>query len=154
MTILSILRNFRVPDGLVLHYPAASGNTGHFFPSTLLTLDDFLLNFNLLFYVATAFTRKGGDSTSNYIISPIYTPREILSKFPATKILVAEVDPLRDQGMYMGLQLKRAGVDTEIYYFRDYIHNFLQFDDSTFGIPEFQNASAKTIELFKQLLGL
>lgn len=152
VTILAILRQFRIPDGLVLHYPAASGNTGHFFPSTLLTLDDFLLNYNLLFYVATAFTRKGGDATSNFFISPIYTPPEILSRFPKTKILVAEVDPLRDQGVYFGLQLKRAGVDTEVFYFRDYVHNFLQFDDSTFGIPEFQNASKITLDLFKELL--
>jgi len=96
VTTLAILRNFRVPDGLVLHYPATSGNIGHFFPSNLLTLDDYLINFNLLFYLATAFTRKGGDPTENFIISPIYTPREILTMFPPTKILVAEVDPLRD----------------------------------------------------------
>jgi acetyl esterase len=96
VTQLAILRNFRVPDSLVLHYPTANSNTGHFFPSTLLTLDDFLLNYNLLFYVGTAFTRKGGDPSSNFILSPIYTPREVLSKFPPTKILVAEVDPLRD----------------------------------------------------------
>lgn len=96
VTSLAILRNFRVPDGLVLHYPSASSNPGHFFPSTLLTLDDLLLNLNLLFFVGSAFTRKGGDPTQNCIMSPIYTPKSVFSKFPPTKILVAEVDPLRD----------------------------------------------------------
>jgi acetyl esterase/lipase len=40
VTNLAILRNFRVPDGVILHYPSANCNIGHFFPSTMLTLDD------------------------------------------------------------------------------------------------------------------
>jgi hormone-sensitive lipase len=33
LTNLAIMRNFRVPDGLVLHYPAGNCNPNHFFPS-------------------------------------------------------------------------------------------------------------------------
>ena len=118
----------------------------------MLSLDDPLLNYSLMIYIASALTRKGGDSTKNSLLSPIYTPSFLLKKFPPTKILVAEVDPLRDNGIYLGLNLKRAGVDTELYYFKEYIHNFLQFDDVTFGIPEYQNAHEITISAFKQLL--
>lgn len=152
VTQLAILRNFQVPDGILLHYPAANSNTNHFFPSSLLTLDDPLLNYSLMIYVASAFTRKGGDSTKNSLLSPIYTPSFLLCKFPPTKILVAEVDPLRDNGIYLGLNLKRAGVDTEVFYMKEYIHNFLQFDNVTFGIPEYQNAHDITIRAFKELL--
>jgi acetyl esterase/lipase len=90
-----------------------------------------------LLHVGGAFARKGGDATKNCIISPIYTPKSVLSKFPPTKIFVAEVDPLRDQGIFLGLQMKRAGVDTEIFYMKEYIHNFLQFDSLTYGIEEY-----------------
>jgi len=41
------------------------------------------------------------------------------------KIFVAEVDPLRDNGIYLGLNMKRAGVDVEILFFKEYIHNFI-----------------------------
>lgn len=118
----------------------------------MLTLDDPLLNYSLMIYVASALTRKGGDPTKNSLLSPIYTPSFILKKFPPTKILVAEVDPLRDNGIYLGLNLKRAGVDTEVFLFKEYIHNFLQFDSPTFGIGEYQNAHEYTIRAFKQLL--
>jgi hypothetical protein len=83
VTSLAILRGFRVPDGILLHYPTGNSNVNHFFPSSLLTLDDPLLNFSLLFYIASAFTRKGGDASKNCILSPIYTPKSIFSKYPA-----------------------------------------------------------------------
>lgn len=100
---LAILRNFRVPDGCLLHYPTGNTNGNHFFPSSLLTLDDPLLNFSLLFYVGAAFARKGGSRSKNVLLSTIYTPKSIWCKFPPTKILVSEVDPLRDNGVYLGL---------------------------------------------------
>jgi len=124
VTSLAILRGFRVPDGILLHYPTGNSNTNHFFPSSLLTLDDPLLNFSLMYYVGAAFTRKGGDPSKNCLLSTIYTPKSILRKFPPTKILVAEVDPLRDNGVYLGLNMKKAGVNVKIFYFKEYIHNF------------------------------
>jgi acetyl esterase/lipase len=107
---LAILRGFRVPDGLLLHYPTGNSNVNHFFPSNLLTLDDPLLNFSLMYYVSAAFSRKGGDTSKNCMLSTIYTPKSLLQHFPKTKILVAEVDPLRDNGIYLGLTMRKAGV--------------------------------------------
>jgi hormone-sensitive lipase len=78
VTSLAILRGFRVPDGILLHYPTGNSNVSHFFPSSLLTLDDPLLNFSLMLYVASAFTRKGGDPTKNCLLSTIYTPKFLL----------------------------------------------------------------------------
>lgn len=121
---LAILRNFRVPDGILMHYPTGNSNVNHFFPSNMLCLDDPLLNISLMLYVAGAFARKGGDTSRNCIMSPIYTPKSVLRLYPPVKILVAEVDPLRDNGIYIGLNLKRVGVDTEVFYMKEYIHNF------------------------------
>jgi acetyl esterase/lipase len=78
VTTLAILRGFRVPDGILLHYPTGNTNVNHFFPSSLLTLDDPLLNFSLMLYVSAAFTRKGGDTSKNCILSTIYTPKSLL----------------------------------------------------------------------------
>ena len=54
---------------------------------------------------------------------------------------MCEVDPLRDQGVYFALKLKQAGVDTKLYFMREYIHAFLVFDSVTFGVPEYRNGS-------------
>lgn len=88
-------------------------------------------------YVSSAMTETGGNPCKNCILSPIYTPESILSKFPTTKIFVAEVDPFRDQGVYMGLTLKKAGVSAEVFYLKEYIHNFLQFQSPAFKISEY-----------------
>lgn len=114
---LAILRNFRVPDGLLLHYPAANCNPNHFLPSQMLTLDDMMCSFNLLLYVSHAFTRRGGNTARNCLISTIYTPKSLLKQFPVTKVFLAEVDPLRDMGITLALNMKKAGVLVEIFYF-------------------------------------
>ena len=75
VTSLAILRGFRVPDGILLHYPTGNSNINHFFPSSMLTLDDPLLNYQLMIYVSGALSRKGGDCTNNCFLSPIYTPK-------------------------------------------------------------------------------
>jgi hypothetical protein len=51
--------------------------------------------------------------------------------------------------VYLGLNLKKAGVDVKLYYMKEYIHNFLQFDSLSFGIPEYQHASEITVKAFK-----
>ena len=96
LTLLCIMRRFRKPDGLSLIYPACCSNINHFFPSNLLALDDPLLTGKLMNYVATAFMSKGGDATKNMILTPVYTPLEILAQMPKTWVFVCEVDPLRD----------------------------------------------------------
>lgn len=153
ITILSILRNFRTPNSLVLHQPICNSNLNHFFPSTMLALDDIFVNYSMLNYLQARGGGKLLDPTQNCLLSPIYTPRSILQKFPQTKILIAELDPLRDTGIYFALQLSKAYCDVEVFYMKDYISNFLQYDSLSFGIPEFRQAHELTMELFRRMLG-
>ena len=51
ITTLSILRNFRVPTSLVLHQPICNSNLNHFFPSTMLALDDIFVNYSMVNYL-------------------------------------------------------------------------------------------------------
>jgi len=88
-------------------------------------IDDIFLQINAMVFAATAYTRNGGDPTKNCFLSPIYTPGFILKKLPPVRMLVCEVDPTRDMGVYFALQLKRAGVNTKLYFMRDYNHAFL-----------------------------
>lgn len=43
VALLSVIRGFRRPDGLILHYPCLS-TEARFFPSNLLCLDDAILS--------------------------------------------------------------------------------------------------------------
>ena len=108
---LAILRGFRVPDSLLLHYPTGNCNPNHFFPSTMLTLDDPILGLPLMLYVGSAFARKGGDPSNNCLLSTIYTPASIWQKFPPVRMLACEVDPLRDNALYLAYNMRRAGAN-------------------------------------------
>jgi len=68
--------------------------------------------------------------------------------------MVCEVDPLRDSAMEFMLRLKKLGVDTKLFYMKDYMHGFNSFDMKNFGISEYHNGTIKTLEIFRHLLGL
>ena len=59
-----------------------------------------------------SFTRNGGDPSINPLMSPVVAPDSILKKFPPTKIIACEADPLRDSSYEFALRLKKIGVDT------------------------------------------
>ena len=44
VSILSAIRGFRKPDGILLHYPVFSIDSQRFFPSMLLSMDEELLS--------------------------------------------------------------------------------------------------------------
>lgn len=48
LTVMAIERNYRVPDGLILCYPALNLSKRHFTPSLLLSLDDPILPYPFL----------------------------------------------------------------------------------------------------------
>jgi acetyl esterase/lipase len=64
------------------------------------------------------------------------------------------VDPLRDQGVFFANRLKESGADTKLFFFKEYIHAFLQFDSLSFGIPEYRGGSKVMIEVIQELLDL
>jgi|LauGreDrversion4_2_1035121.scaffolds.fasta_scaffold160943_3 hypothetical protein len=46
--LIAILRQFRIPDGVILPYPATTSDTSYFMPSSLISIDDFLLQANMI----------------------------------------------------------------------------------------------------------
>ena len=152
VTQLCILRKFRVPDGLIMVYPECCSNLNHFFPSNLLAIDDFLLSADLLQFCAKEFLSKGGNPTKNVVLSPVYMPLSLSARFPVTRILVCEADPLRDMGVYLANHLNQAQVDVRLLILQEYVHGFLNFDSITFGIPEYHAGSRLITQLLKELL--
>ena len=78
ITNLAIQRGVRVPDGLMLIYPALMVGKTHFSPSALYSLDDTFLNANLLYLWIDFYVTQEMLEEDHYILSPMLTPDSIL----------------------------------------------------------------------------
>jgi acetyl esterase/lipase len=60
--------------------------------------------------------------------SPIFAPRELVSKVPRAWIGVAELDILKDEGVAYGDMLKREGVEVETVIYPKAPHPIMAMD--------------------------
>ena len=95
VTMLAILRGFRKPDGLLIHYPVFSINS-KFFPSSLLSFDDELLRTSFLKFALGCFTNKGGNQEECPLLSPMVACDALLNRLPNMIIFASQCDVLRD----------------------------------------------------------
>lgn len=95
-TILAIVNNFRIPDGIMPVYPAISTNLSDFVPSSLCALDDWVLTSGFLSYCMESFIAYRVNIGTNFLINPSLTPEAVLKEFPPCHFYVCEADPLRD----------------------------------------------------------
>lgn len=93
---LAILKSVRVPDSVHIIYPSLTINPTHFVPSFLLSLDDQMLNSTFLKLVLQCYATEHMLLNDHYLISPSITPNKIISKYPPIRMMVAGLDPLRD----------------------------------------------------------
>jgi acetyl esterase/lipase len=100
----------------------------------------------------TSIYMNGGNASGNPMFSPVFASDDILKRFPPTRIMACEADPLRDPAFEFALRLKKLNVDTRLYLMKDYMHAFCGFDDKSFGIAEYHNGTLKTEEIIKELL--
>ena len=149
--LLAMLRGFRVPDGLFCHYPVYMIDPMRFYPSTLLCLDEELLNQGFLTFALACFTRKGGNPDKNCVISPLYAPDAMLRRLPPVKLMVAEVDCLRDQAFALAIRILKLGGYCQLILMRDFIHGFQSMDTNLVGIEEYRRGTNLTIEHFVKL---
>ena len=104
ITIIAIQRGFRVPDGIMLSYPSLNMSNHVFNPSLLLTMDDPILPYPFLSLFTDAYVGTRRDFENPYL-SPLYASDEVLKRFPKTRIMVANNDPLRDDSFRLTLKL-------------------------------------------------
>lgn len=109
VAMLAALRGFRKPDAILCHYPVFCVDERRFFPSVLMSVDEELLSSAFLQFALTCFTRKGGKTDSNPLLSPIYAPDALLKLLPPVKLMPCEVDPLRDQSFLFAHRLLKVG---------------------------------------------
>lgn len=95
LTNLLIQMNVRVPDGLVMVYPAMNLNYCNYTPSLLTALNDMILPHSFLKICLRAYLRDEFDPYDP-LVSPVYTSEEMLKKYPPTRLFVGNKDPFHD----------------------------------------------------------
>ena len=148
--MLAALRGFRRPDAILCHYPVFCIDPMRFFPSMLLAVDEELLSSSFMQFALTCFTRNGGKTDTNPILSPSNAPNALLKMLPSVKLMPSEIDPLRDQAFYFAHRLLKNGGKCEIYLMKDHIHGFNNIDTNYVGVNEFRRATTLTESLFRE----
>lgn len=128
LTNLLILFKQRVPDYLVLVYPATNLSEKRFTPSLLNSFNERLLYFSILEKCISSYIPENYKPEVDWLLSPGVAPDAIFAKYPKTDILGGEFDPLFDDGYRLGHKLKELGVETRMYIFENMYHGFLGFD--------------------------
>ena len=151
VTMLAMLRGFRVADGIFLHYPVLNVDPMSFVPSHLLALDEELLNPAFIAFALGCFARKGGNPEKSCLMSPLLAPDSIIRRLPPCKFMVAEVDSLRDHSFSMAIRILRLGGRCKVILMKDFIHGFNSMDTNIVGIEEYRRGTNLTIEHFVKL---
>lgn len=137
LTTWCIENKVRKPDYVMMSYPATDLNIKRFTPSLVHAFGDFLLNYNGLRMCSRFYIPEWADSKTDYYLSPIYTPKEVLSQYPPCSVLVTERDPLNDDGLRLASRMQEANAQVSVFYFKNLIHGQLNFAVSNeMGIPE------------------
>ena len=74
LTNMLIEKKLKIPDGIVLVYPALNLNYFNYSPSLLSTLDDMVLPHTFLKICLEAYLKEDAKPDSDHLISPILTP--------------------------------------------------------------------------------
>lgn len=145
-------KNRLKPNGLILLYPAlgydysdAFAKEGPF-PSLWEKRTGFGLTLQNMRDYYDLYLEDDSLLAKDPNVSPLLMKHEdLLEAMPASLILTAEHDPLRDEGLYYAFCLARSGVDVEAGIMRDVPHGF--FDKGSF-FPQPQTQTFERIKNF------
>lgn len=152
LTLMAIKRGYRVPDGLVPIYPTTINKRDHFTPSLLNAWDDLLLSAAFLNLVMKSYQPTGQYfymGAHNCYLSPSYASDEDLAQLPPTRLLLAGIDPLRDDGLIFLNRALENKVDIKAVEFKFMPHGFMSMK---FPLSQGLDESALAIERSSEIL--
>ena len=85
-------------------------------------------------------------------LSPFFFPEKILEKFPPTRVVLAGIDPLHDDGYHFAYRLCMLGKDVKIVDNKLLPHGFLNFELAPFIGGEWSRAIDCCSRLIKELI--
>ena len=99
-----IINKKKLPDLLLLSYPALHLSINTMSPCMLLSLDDVVISHSLLQASLDSYL-AGLSGDEHFLASPGLIQSEVLKYFPKTRIYLGSTDPLRDQSFRFLLRL-------------------------------------------------
>ncbi|OMJ86205.1 hypothetical protein SteCoe_12345 [Stentor coeruleus] len=140
------------PCGIVVAYPALNLDKNSFSPSLLHALEDLIIPHTFLKICLDAYL---GDSANvnDPTVSPIHIENEILEKFPPTRIMVGNEDPLHDECFRFAEKLMMCGKDVRIAEYAGAAHGGLSYSFKG-GIKETKDMVMKAAVWMKEMLGI
>ena len=129
-----IIRKKRLPNMLILAYPAVKMNIIPLSLSYLNSLYDPLLDYNLLSFCLKSYLGENNDET-NPFLNPLYMNKNIIKFLPKLKIYGGTADPLRDDYIEFFYKCSNANIDCQLIEFKFFPHGFLNYDYS-FIMPQ------------------
>jgi len=147
----AIKLGYRVPDGLVLAYPALSVDDKCFSPSLLLSIDDQIVPYSLLKFCADSYIPPDSKPDSNPYLSPVCASDEILSQLPPVRIVIGTRDPLHDESWRFMHKLTKLKKDVKMVVYTEMPHGFLSYDVPN-GMKESKQCILETAAIIKELM--
>lgn len=155
ISYLSLLKNCKVPGGMLLIYPGITLWREQFFPSLLWSLDDPILNTAFLDFCIKSYDKEN-NGYQDFLLSPSVAPDDLHFQegevvFPPTRFLISGNDPLRDPSLLYVIRLAKLGVDVKAIDYQHQLHGFLMFSKAPLGFKESLQAVDKWIEFVAEL---
>lgn len=122
-------KSVRLPQGLILAYPAVNLNKSQFTPSLIYTLDDLLIPHTFLKLCLESYIQHPVlDPARNPFLSPLVATEDIVRLLPPLRMLVGSKDPLHDDVLRMAEKAHRVGGDVKLVIYEGLPHGALNLD--------------------------
>ena len=129
-----LIKEMKLPDMIILAYPAVKMTIIPLSLSYLNSLYDPLLDYNLLNFCLKSYLGEYKND-KNPFLSPLYMKNEIIKNIPKINIYGGTADPLRDDYVEFFHKCNKANVDCHLIEFSYFPHGFLNYDYS-FIMPQ------------------
>ena len=124
LTLLLIRNKNRIPDGLLLSYPALTSVSNYFTPSYLYSMDDGILPVTFIDIIQKLYSEKKYRDLDP-LVSPNLASSEILSQLPPVRIFVGDKDPLHDECWRLMDRLRKLEKNVKLTVYKGLHHGYL-----------------------------
>ena len=145
LVYILLIKGMRLPNLIILAYPAVKMNIIPLSLSYLNIVYDPLLNYNLSNFCINSYLGENNTEDMNPFISPIYMDNKIIKNLPKIKIYGGTGDPLRDDYVEFFHKIFNNNVDCELEEFKYFPHGFLSYDYS-FIMPQADECTKRICE--------
>jgi len=129
LTLRAVREGVRLPDGIMLSYPALNLFPTCVVPSYFQAIDDVILPSNVLKLCLKAYIPEEFKPESDPFLSPVVASDELLSKLPPVRIISGTNDPLHDDIWKFSERLLRLKKDVRMTVYPELPHGFFTLDE-------------------------